>query len=271
MDHSPKPTNYVPYQPGFERKVHYRNFIVPVHHPLYGIVSDFYQFEVTSILSELFAIPDGCIDLLFRFDRDGVTKTLEGYHLKKIMIPINQAGSAFGVRFTPGGLTNIIKVQTSELIGRQIPLTDVLKTDRWLEQMDFTMGFGERIAVVTKFLMNKMQKGYGSAEIVRYCTDKIISNQGNILIGDLSRETGYTIRYLRNLYQRYVGISPKEFCEIIQFQASLLQCIHLIRSEKNISLCDIAANAGYYDQSHMNKCYYKMVGCLPQKFYKEIK
>ncbi|MEL7657001.1 MAG: helix-turn-helix domain-containing protein, partial [Bacillota bacterium] len=230
----------------------------------------FYQFDSTSSFHEISVIPDGCIDLLFRYDDRGVTKTLEGYHLKKVTIPINQVGRAFGVRFVPGGLTNIIKIHTSELIGKQIPLMDLLKSDPLLDQMDWCEDFGERITIISNYLINQIDKSYGSSDIVRYCTEKIITSQGNVLIGDLSKETGYTIRYLRILYHQHVGISPKEFCEIIQFQTSLLQFTHLLKEHKDFSLCDLAVQAGYYDQSHMNKCYQKMVGCLPQKLYKEL-
>lgn len=265
-----KSANYVPYQPGFEHKLHYRNFVVPAGHPLYGVVSDFYQFESSSLNGEVCVIPDGCMDLLFRYDDSGVSKTLAGYHLKKVFIPINQVGSAFGVRFVPGGFANIANIQSSELIGEQVPLTDLLKKDLLLDQMDESRDFDQRIAIISNYLLNQIHKSYGSADVVRFCTDKIISNQGNVLISDLSRETGYSIRYLRILYHQHVGISPKELCEIIQFQNSFLRFAHLQQERKEFSLCDLAVQAGYYDQSHMNKCYHKMVGTLPQKFYIEM-
>lgn len=261
---------YIPYQPGFEGKAQYRSFIVPKGHPLHGIVSDFYQFDSALPQSKVCVIPDGCMDLLFRFDDNGVTKTLEGYHLKKVEIPIHQAGSAFGVRFLPGGLSSVAKVQTSELIGEHVPLTDFLKRDALLDQMDDTSDFLSRMDLMTRYLDQKIQKSYGSADVVRYCTEKIIRTQGTVMIGALSAETGYTIRYLRNLYHQHVGISPKELCEIIQFQSSFAEFSQLHRGNKEISLSDFAVGAGYYDQSHMNKCYQKMVGTLPQKFYIEM-
>ena len=270
MDSENRSAGYTPYQPGFEDKSHYHNFIVPEGHPLHGIVSDFYQFDSSSPTGEICVIPDGCIDLLFRYDETGVTKTLEGYHLKKVIIPIRQMGSAFGVRFVPGGLSNIVKVQTSELIGEQVPLTDLLKRDALLDQMEDLHDFNRRVDTISGYLFNKIQKSYGPTDLVRYCTEKIISSQGTVLIGDLSMETGYTIRYLRNLYHQHVGVSPKELCEIVQFQASFSQFSHLHQENKAISLSDFAVQAGYYDQSHMNKCYHKMVGNLPQKFYIEM-
>jgi AraC-like DNA-binding protein len=261
---------YVPYQPGFEGKDHYRSFIVPEGHPLHGIVSDFYQFDASSSEGEVCVIPDGCFDLLFRYDEKGASKTIEGYHLKKVVIPINQVGSAFGVRFVPGGLSGIIKAQTSELIGAHVPMTDFLKRDHLLDQMEVVADFSRRIEIMSEYLCRRIERRYGPEDVVRYCTEKIIRSQGNVQVRDLSEETGYTIRYLRNLYHRHVGISPKELCEIIQFQASFAEFSQMNHENKFISLSDFAVLAGYYDQSHMNKCYRKMVGSLPQKFYVEM-
>lgn len=261
---------YVPYQPGFEDKDHYRSFVVPEGHRLHGIVSDFYQFDSSKAGGEICVIPDGCIDLLFRYDERGAAKTIEGYHLKKVMIPISQVGSAFGVRFVPGGLSSIVKVQTSELIGEHVPMTDVLKKDHLLDQMEDAMDFSRRIEIMSEYLCRRIEKRYGSEDVVRYCTEKIIRRQGNVQVRDLSEETGYTIRYLRNLYHRHVGIAPKELCEIIQFQTSFAEFSLLQNDNKFVSLSDFAVLSGYYDQSHMNKSYRKMVGSLPQKFYTEM-
>lgn len=270
MSHTVGPKNYIPFQPGFEHKIHYRNFVVPVGHPLHGMVADFYQFDSVSSEGEICVIPDGCIDLLFRYGSCGVAVTVEGYHMKKVLVPVGQVGSAFGVRFTPGGLSNFTRVQTWELVGRQVPFLEVLGASPILEQMDTAAAFEERIEIMTKYLMHQLLECQDSAGIVRFCTEKIIHCQGMVPISELSRETGYTLRHLRNLYYRHVGISPKEFCEIIQLQTSILQYALLMKRNQRVALSDFAVEFGYYDQSHMNKCYQKLVGCLPQKFYYEV-
>ncbi|QOX62070.1 AraC family transcriptional regulator [Anoxybacterium hadale] len=264
------PANYIPFQPGFEQKIHYRNFVVPADHPLHGLVADFYQFDSISAEGELCVIPDGCIDLLFRYGGCRVVMTVEGYHMKKVLIPIDQIGCAFGVRLAPGGLSNFTRIKTWELVGKQLPLTDVLEDSPILERMDLAAAFEERIAIVTEYLVRQLRKCLDSAGIVRFCTERVIHCRGHLPISELSRETGYSVRYLRNLYQRHVGISPKEFCEIIQLQTSILQYTLLMKQNQRVALSDLAIQFGYYDQSHMNKCYQKLVGSLPQKFYYEI-
>ncbi|HWQ77950.1 MAG TPA: helix-turn-helix domain-containing protein [Anaerovoracaceae bacterium] len=270
MERNCRSSGYIPYQPAFEQMLHYRNFVVPSGHPLFGIVSDFYQFDSASADGEVCVIPDGCMDLLFRYGGGDVSKTLEGYHRKKVVIPVNQIGNAFGVRFVPGELANLIHMQSSELIGDHAPLTDFLKKDPMLDRMDQLQDFDQRIETISGYLFKLIQNSRGTVDIVRYCTDKIINSQGNVHIRELSEDTGYSIRYLRVLYHRYVGVSPKELCEIIQFQNSFFQFALLQKEHKDFSLCDIAAQGGYYDQSHMNKSYRRMAGSLPGRLFSEI-
>lgn len=270
MAENRRSAGYIPYQPAFEQMLHYRNFTVPAGHPLYGIVSDFYQFDSASADGEICVIPDGCMDLLFRYGGGIVAKTLEGYHRKKVVVPVNQIGSAFGVRFVPGELANLIRMQSSELIGEHAPLTDFFKKDSVLDRMDELQDFEQRVETISLYLIKLIQNSRGTVDIVRYCTDKIIGSRGNVHIGELSEYTGYSVRYLRDLYYRYVGVPPKELCEIIRFQNSFHEYALLQKANKGVSLCDFAAQSGYYDQSHMNKCYRRMAGALPGKLFSEV-
>lgn len=266
-----KSSNYTPYQPGLEKSVNYHNFVVQDNNPLFGIVSDFYQFDsVTAIHNEIYVLPDGCIDFIFKYSEEGLIKTVEGFYREKIILPINQNGCAFGVRFLPGALTNILKVYTSELIGNVIPLMDLMENDSELSRMDEAMDFNLRIGIMTNYILKKIKKSYDSSEIVHYCIKRILTYEGRISILELAKETSYTIRYLRQLFHKHVGISPKELCEIIKFQASFVKISNLQKNNIECSLSNFAIQSGYYDQSHMNKSYQKIAGCLPKKLYSEI-
>lgn len=270
-DHFSKAIYYSPYQPGFEKKLHYHNFMVSKDHPLYGIVSDFYQFDsIAAIENEICVIPDGCVDFLFKYSDNRLTKTIEGFHREKIILPINQDGCAFGVRFCPGAFTKISKIHASELIGCQISLSDLLGTDFELYKMEEANDFKERIEIMKNYILKKLKISHDSSEIVQYCIKKILQNQGNILICELAQETNYTMRYLRGLFFRHVGISPKELSEIIKFQNSFISFSQLQNEKFGLSLSNFAIESGYYDQSHMNKSYQKIAGCLPKKLYVEM-
>lgn len=75
------------------------------------------------------------------------------------------------------------------------------------------------------------------------------STNGRISVYELSKRHSTTVRQLERNFKRLIGISPKEYSNIIRFQNAL----GLIRnSNKNSSLLDIAIECGYYDHSHLS-------------------
>lgn len=262
---------YFPYQPDFEQKQSYQNFGVTKDHALWGIVSDFYQFYVDKDSTEsICIIPDGCIDILFRYHDNHFYSTLEGFHLEKMILPIPESGLAFGIRFLPGGISSVLDVDVSSLVGRQIGLYDLFSYDDRLAKMEETFDFMDRVFLVSSFLVDQLITKHSSIQVVRNCAHKIIQSHGNLSLSVLADDTGYTLRHLRELFHRHVGISPKGLCEIVQFQQSFFQYSYLIEKYGDCNLSDLAMESGYYDQSHMNKNYRKMAGTLPLKLYLEI-
>lgn len=76
----------------------------------------------------------------------------------------------------------------------------------------------------------------------------IHSAKGQISIQELSKNHFITVRKMERDFKRLIGLSPKEYANIIRFQHAL----RLIKqgNQKN-NLLDIAIECGYYDQSHL--------------------
>ncbi len=82
--------------------------------------------------------------------------------------------------------------------------------------------------------------------LLHQCIELILSHQGNYEIKDLTKKFGISERTLQRRFETYVGLSPKQFANIIRFQSSLSK----INDSKNTHLTDIAYETGYFDQSH---------------------
>ncbi|HTN21070.1 MAG TPA: AraC family transcriptional regulator [Pelobium sp.] len=76
--------------------------------------------------------------------------------------------------------------------------------------------------------------------------DDIHAHNGQLSIYELSKQNHTTIRQLERNFKKHIGLSPKEYSNIIRFQNAL----SLIKNE-NRSLLDIALECGYYDHSHL--------------------
>ena len=127
-----------------------------------------------------------------------------------------------------------------------------------MEQAD---GFTERREVMSTYLEQRIACNYKTNKILNYVVKEIIESQGCISIKELEEETGYTGRYLRNVVKNFLGISIKQFCEVTKFQ---WMCNYYKTNQGTVSLSDLAIQAGYYDQSHMNLSCKKLTGELPR-------
>lgn len=90
----------------------------------------------------------------------------------------------------------------------------------------------------------------------------IYSTNGQISVYDLSKRHFTTVRQLERSFKKYIGISPKEYSNIIRFQNALST---IRNSDKNRSLLDIAFECGYYDHSHLTNDIKRHTGMAPSQ------
>ena len=90
--------------------------------------------------------------------------------------------------------------------------------------------------------------------------DDIHANSGQISIYELSKRHCTTVRQLERNFKKLVGLSPKEYTNIIRFQNALSL---IKKSDPNRSLLDIAYECGYYDHSHLSNEIRRNTGLAP--------
>ncbi|WP_293782716.1 helix-turn-helix transcriptional regulator [uncultured Pedobacter sp.] len=107
------------------------------------------------------------------------------------------------------------------------------------------------------FFSERMKSKYNPLQSV---INDIHARNGKVSIYELSKQNFMTVRQLERNFKKYVGLSPKEYSNIIRFQNAL----NLIKnSDKNRSLSDIAFECGYYDHSHLTNEIKRNTGLSP--------
>lgn len=66
--------------------------------------------------------------------------------------------------------------------------------------------------------------------------------------------------YLIKKFKRIVGMTPHQFC----IQNRIRKAQSLLDAEQVI--CGVAAEMGFYDQSHFDKAFQKIVGISPSEY-----
>jgi len=88
----------------------------------------------------------------------------------------------------------------------------------------------------------------------------IHSTNGNISVNELAKIHCTTVRQLERNFKKLIGLSPKEYSNIIRFQYTM----SLIKnSNQNRSLLEIAFECGYYDHSHLTNEIKRNTGLVP--------
>ena len=228
-------------------------------------ISHFYTFECREH-QVLRIVPDGCMDLVFVYTREGMTSYVRGTTTefrKQILSGIRQV---FGVKFLPGVHPALIKVHMGEMPDRYTEMEDVLKGNKkWLSDMGKRMDFEQCIKVFLQaYLMaeNKAEMPYGKRAIAMTIKGLIYATDGKIKIGDIAGQTGYSERYVHKVFRKEMGFSPKIFCKIIQFQ----RILEYLEDSEPDKIVDIAIEYGYYDQPQLNRDFRRYAGMTPKRY-----
>ncbi|SFW82294.1 helix-turn-helix domain-containing protein [Chitinophaga sancti] len=92
---------------------------------------------------------------------------------------------------------------------------------------------------------------------MQYATSHILATKGKTSLKNLQHQLNLTERTFECRFEQYVGISPRLFSNIAQFQAA----IRMPDSGRFSKLSDIAN--GYADQSHFIRWFKKFTGLTP--------
>ncbi|KNZ42749.1 helix-turn-helix domain-containing protein [Acetobacterium bakii] len=264
---SPKEKIIVPEQP---LMVQHAQGYESLDYRAYGI-SHFYRFRVTQeMLEKATIVPDGTVDIIFRCNQDRLDVSCYGAVLK--MHTIDYASvfhlddNIFGIRFLPGKAFLPGGYPIGSLTESSLPYPEICGDQVMMEGITQTNDFKEQIQLFLNSYIPEYQNYYspGIRPFSYRMVDAITNVDGIINVNELSHTIGYTPRYINRLFNRDIGLSPKTFSKIIRFQNVLLA----LRKDQQVSA--IAANMGYYDQSHLLKDFKQFTGISPMNYRKSM-
>ncbi|OZB96053.1 helix-turn-helix domain-containing protein [Paenibacillus sp. XY044] len=243
---------FLPVQPGFAK--HFTDYTehrdVSPDTPLPVL---FYQFSVPSGHSgRCPVLPGGHVDFLFPAGGSPSDSFILGSVLCRREVPFRPGTLYFGVRLLPVSLAPTLNIPLKELPDRSTPLTRALSIPPcWAQQIQAEgASFHRRISAFhsgLRQLLHSAARSAASAPQNFYRAIRLIfHSHGNISIAELSAAMSCSTRSFRSLFETYIGLSPKLFCQIIRYQSAVGRLLHPSRTAFN----DIISEYGYYDQAH---------------------
>ena len=84
------------------------------------------------------------------------------------------------------------------------------------------------------------------------------------LIEEMARDSNISPYYLIRQFKKAFGLTPHQF----QMQCKVRKAQKLLE-EKSVS--EVTYDAGFCDQSHMDRCFHKVVGLTPKQYKKSVR
>ena len=233
--------------------------IYPVEYDLSHLLVDAY--EVTNFgLEDLYypVLPSPFVCMYFKFNHSTVYSTLSAATTTLSKIHIPPKFKVFCVRFRPGVTDFFSSSPAKDITNTKIPLeTFFPHSSRLVSDIQHGESFHERNLKIRQYLKTYMPTAqYQPHTMLNQCLDLIHERHGIIRVSEIAAKAECSDRYLSRVFQSYVGIPPKLYCEMIQLQFSLQE----ILTTRPKSLAKTATSFGYFDQPHMNRAYQKFLG-----------
>jgi AraC-like DNA-binding protein len=213
-------------------------------------------------------LPNGAIELIFNFGQphwvvDGQRRTIyrsawvAGMQQRPIDIEPVRDTRLIGVRFRPGGLQPFVRFDVAELTDRVVDC-DLLfgrELDHLRERPD--------IASIEAALLRRLHPR--PDPLVAHALHAIARTKGCLRVGSLARATGVSERHLIVRFERAVGVAPKFLARVTRLQNVIGQ----LRGRSEVRWSDVAANAGFFDQSHLIREFRLLAGTSPSSYLRK--
>ncbi|WBS02579.1 helix-turn-helix domain-containing protein [Pseudoduganella sp. SL102] len=209
-------------------------------------------------------LPDNCVDILWQ--DDGRQAYAVGMMSASFVVPAARPVRTVAVRFRPGAAGAFLgaplhpltdtRAQLADLWGRSPAdrLDDALWTDDLTDR--------QRIALVERELMRRLAVADGAPAVSLglRAVAALEASHGALPVEALADTLRVARQHLALQFRQQVGIAPKLFARICRFRRAL----ELLRDpSRNGDLASLAADCGYFDQSHLVRDFRDFAGSTP--------
>jgi AraC-like DNA-binding protein len=187
--------------------------------------------------------------------------------------PADDAGHSeshlVGVSIQPWGIYDLFGVNASELVNTVIEADDLFGPDllaAW-NQIANASGPNERYQIVMGFLRSCRAKLARQTPFsVLWAAQETSRHFGCTNIQAMCLELEISRKHLAELYKRSIGFSPKAYAKIIRFRSIMSRIDRLSSND----FAGIAADAGYFDQSHFIHEFKAFAGDTPSNYLRDV-
>lgn len=206
-------------------------------------------------------LPDGAVDVVVALGADGAQIDVFGTTTARTEVALESGAHYLGIRFRPGQARHFVDVPAAALIDASLPAADAL---RWqLDRVADVLPHGDVFADLDAILLRQIER-HPPRQLPLDLALRALEH-GGLDVGAAARASGLGLRQFERRVFAGVGLPPKLFAAIARFQRASLW---LARGD--LSLAEIAARAGYADQSHLTRAFVRFAGQPPARARRDV-
>ena len=191
---------------------------------------------------------------------------LYGQTIRPIQLKIEGAYNLIVFQLYPFVLDSFFAVNPKDLNDDCYDLAHIKDFDvkRTISQLKKAVDFNSRINIITSLLYSIFQAKREKIDYkIQQAIQLIVNNRAQQTIKEVREKLNITERTFERRFMAQVGVTPKQFSKIIQFQLSLND----LTDRDFTKLTDIVYKNGYADQSHFIRVFKAFTGKRPKDFH----
>ncbi|MFE3290351.1 helix-turn-helix domain-containing protein [Rhodococcus sp. NPDC059234] len=181
-------------------------------------------------------------------------------------VTIAHDGRQHGVQLslTPAGARALLGVPTAALGAWIVGLGELFGADAAEigDRIAATESWADRFAILDEVLTRRLRDDPIDPHLTQAWRLLVA---GDARVGDVAREVGWSRRHLVGRFTAEFGVTPKDAARVARFHRSH----QLMRARPDVSLADVAARCGYYDQAHLARDWRDLAGKPPSRWRAE--
>jgi AraC-like DNA-binding protein len=174
------------------------------------------------------------------------------------------AGRVFGVKFRPGAFLPFLGAPLAGITGSVLPAEQLWGSAATAVAIRMTAarGVDELVGLVETFLRERRPPPDPQVELVGSIVAALLHDRTISRVDDVTERFDIAPRTLQRLFQRYVGVSPKWVLR----RYRLHEAAAVLAREQHRPWAGVAAELGYFDQSHFIRDFTTAIGMTPVAF-----
>jgi AraC-like DNA-binding protein len=203
-------------------------------------------------------LPDGCADIMLYDDQpprvagpDAVTR----------QVTVWDGLTIFGVRLRPGACRAVLGCSAAEIVNGSVLLSDVVSQARELHCSTLASANPfDRLRALEHWVRSALKTTNNDRAVITAC--RLLGAGSTVDVGDVAHRLDWNARMMHRQFVAACGYSPKHFQRIMCIQ----QTLRIANRFPSKRLADLAAAAGFADQSNMTRDFRDITGFTPSVY-----